>query len=162
MIKLISFEISPFAQRVTALLEAKGVPYEVEYIDLWNPPAWLKDISPKAQVPVLIAESGEALGEAFERVEAVIAGEPFFNGRAFGNVDSAWLPLLHRAAVIEAHTGHDFIARYPKVKAWQRAVLKTGIAERSVSEGFESAFTGFYLTDSTHLGRRRPTERGAA
>jgi len=34
MIKVISFKICPFVQRVTALLEAKKIPYEVELISL--------------------------------------------------------------------------------------------------------------------------------
>lgn len=40
MIKIISFKICPFVQRVTALLEAKQLPYEIEYISLKNKPQW--------------------------------------------------------------------------------------------------------------------------
>lgn len=32
MIKVVSFKICPFVQRITALLEAKQIPYEIEYI----------------------------------------------------------------------------------------------------------------------------------
>lgn len=35
MLKVISFKNCPFVQRVMALLEMKGVPYEVEYIELF-------------------------------------------------------------------------------------------------------------------------------
>ncbi len=34
--KIVSFKTCPFVQRVTALLEAKHVPYDIEYIDLSN------------------------------------------------------------------------------------------------------------------------------
>ena len=34
MIKLVSFKICPFVQRVTAALEVKKIPYEIEYISL--------------------------------------------------------------------------------------------------------------------------------
>lgn len=61
MIKVISFKICPFVQRVTALLEAKNISYELKYISLSNKPDWFLDISPNAQVPVLVTENGTAL-----------------------------------------------------------------------------------------------------
>ena len=214
MFKVISFTICPFAQRVTALLEAKKVPYEIEYISLKDKPQWFLDVSPNGQVPILITDNGtvlfesdaiveyvdditaplevgvtpeqhaidrawsyqaakhylvqcstmrsadketlaersEKLGKAFAKAEKAIGNGPFFKGEALSNVDIAWLPLLHRAAIIEKHTCHDFLADYPKVKAWQRAMMETGLAEKSVSEDFEEAFTGFYLSENTYLG----------
>ena len=214
MIKIISFKICPFVQRVTALLEAKHIPYSVEFIQLSDKPQWFLDISPNGQVPVLITEVGEALfesdaiveyldeiappleagispeqrardrawsyqasknylvqcsaqrsvdaqtlaeraaklGEAFARAERALAEGPFFKGKTLSNVDIAWLPLLHRASIIERHACYDFLARYPKVKAWQAAVLATGLAGKSVAADFEVAFTDFYLSDKTYLG----------
>ena len=49
--KVINFKICPFVQRVTALLEAKGFPYNIEYIDLSNKPQSFLDTSPNGQVP---------------------------------------------------------------------------------------------------------------
>ena len=66
--KIISFIICPFVQRVTALLEAKQQPYEIEYINLSDKPQWFLDISPNGQVPLLITDSGTALFES----EAII------------------------------------------------------------------------------------------
>lgn len=71
MIKIISFKICPFVQRVTALLEAKNVPYELEYIQLSDKPQWFLDISPTGQVPLLVTESGEALFESDAIVEYI-------------------------------------------------------------------------------------------
>lgn len=215
MIKIVSFKICPFVQRVTAALEAKAVPYEVEYISLSDKPRWFLDLSPAGQVPLLITESGQALFEsdaiveyldevtapliagvtpeqravdrawsyqaskhylvqcsamqsrdretlaersakldkAFERAEKQLDGGPYFNGDRLGNVDIAWLPLLHRAEIIERHSGYDFLAGYPKIKAWQDALMETGLADRSVSEDFDDAFAAFYLTERTFLGR---------
>ncbi|USD37658.1 glutathione S-transferase family protein [Ferrimonas sp. SCSIO 43195] len=64
MLKVISFTICPFVQRITALLEAKGLPYEVEYIQLNDKPQWFLDISPNGQVPLLQTEAGEVLFES--------------------------------------------------------------------------------------------------
>ena len=217
MLKVISFKICPFVQRVTALLEAKMVPYEIEFVDLSNLPQWFLDISPTAQVPLLVtaegqplfesdaiveyldeveapieaevtpvqrandrawsyqaskhylvqcgamsskdqntlAERTEKLGKAFAKAEKQLGDGPFFKGNTLSSVDIAWLPLLHRASIIERRTGYDFIAEFPKVKAWQSSVMETGLAEKSVSDDFEEAFAGFYLSDKTYLGSGR-------
>jgi glutathione S-transferase len=215
MIRIVSFKICPFVQRVTALLEAKGIDYQVEYISLKDKPQWFLDISPNGQVPVLVTEGGTAIFEseaiveyieethgplqpglspeqkalnrawgylaaknylvqcsaqrspsraalkersaklrtAFDKMEKQLGTGRFFGGSTIGWVDIAWLVLLHRAAVIEKHSDFDFIGNRPKLKAWQQALLRTGLAEKSVAPDFEEAFTGFYLSDETLLGR---------
>ncbi|SHI21476.1 glutathione S-transferase family protein [Ferrimonas marina] len=215
MLKVISFTICPFVQRVTALLEAKQIPYQVEYISLSDKPQWFLDLAPNGQVPLLLTEQGEVLFEsdaiveyleeaypalqpqlspvqkaqnrawsylgskqylvqcsaqsskdsntlrqrseklarAFAKVEQVLDQHRFFNSDTLSMVDIAWLPLLHRADLIRQHSGYDFLAGFPKVQAWQQAVLTTGLAERSVSAEFDRAFADYYLSDKTLLGR---------
>ena len=215
MIKVVSFKICPFVQRITALLEVKHIPYEIEYISLRDKPNWFLEISPHGQVPVLMTESGQPLFEsdaiaeyiedayaplhksvsaeqrainrawsylaaknylvqcstqrssdlatlkeranklakAFAAIEGVLGDNRYFNSERIGMVDIAWLPLLHRAAIIEKHRCYDFLADYPKLKNWQQNLLSTGLAERSVSEDFESRFTDFYLSEETFLGK---------
>ncbi|WP_087020714.1 glutathione S-transferase family protein [Thaumasiovibrio subtropicus] len=211
MIKVVSFKICPFVQRVTAALEANGVPYAVEYISLSDKPQWFLDISPNGQVPVLVTEQGTALFEsdaiveyieeefgalnaaqsnemraldrawrylatkhyltqcgvmsskdkatfdqrvekllnAFQKMEAQLSGESrFFAGDTLGQVDIAWLPLLHRAAIVKAHSGYDFLCGLPKMQAWQEHVMASGIAEKTVSEDFLSRFSQYYLTNT--------------
>ncbi len=226
--KIVSFKTCPFVQRVTALLEAKHVPYDIEYIDLSKKPAWFLNASPNGQVPILITdddhvlfesdaiveyldettgdpisaddpvkkaqdrawsylaskhyliqcrvqrspdeqrlEEGRAtLGTAFAKMEARIEarlGEgPYLDGDSLGMVDIAWLPLLHRAAIIERYTNFDFLGAFPKVKRWQEVVLATGIAEKSVAEDFESRFTAFYLAGTTYLGQLAKKQAGIA
>lgn len=69
MIKIVSLKICPFVQRVTALLEAKGLEYQVEYISLSDKPQWFLDISPNGQVPVMVTEGGVVLFESEAIVE---------------------------------------------------------------------------------------------
>lgn len=64
MLKVVSFKICPFVQRVTGLLEVKGIPYEIEYISLKDKPGWFLEVSPNGQVPLLLTESGQALFES--------------------------------------------------------------------------------------------------
>ena len=93
------------------------------------------------------------LGKAFQKAEIALDSGPYFNGDVLSNVDVAWLPLLHRASIINKHTCYDFLADFPKVKSWQSALMETGLAEKSVDKDFEEAFTGFYLSDTTFLGK---------
>lgn len=214
MLKIVSFKICPFVQRVTAALEAKQIPYEIEYIELKNKPQWFLDISPNGQVPVMVTESGTALFEsdaiieyiedeygpleqgvtneqraldrawsylgskhylaqcgtmsskdqetfeqregklltAFRKAENQLSeGNKFFKSNQLSNVDMAWLPLLHRAAIVKAHSGYDFLCGLPKMQAWQRNLLDTGLVEKTVSGDFEDKFHSFYLTN-TYLG----------
>lgn len=215
MLKLISFKICPFVQRITALLDAKKLPYEIEYISLSDKPQWFTDISPTGQVPLLVTDSGLALFEsdaiaeyideiskpleaevtpeqraidrawsyqgtkhylaqcstmrskdkatlnermenltkAFTKAEAQITAGPFFKGEQLSNVDIAWLPLLHRAAIINKHTGFDMLEGFPRVQGWQQAVMNSGHISPSVAEDFEQVFTDFYLSEQTYLGR---------
>lgn len=71
MLKIVSFKICPFVQRVTGALAAKGIPFEIEYISLKDKPQWFLDLSPIGQVPVLITESGTALFESDAIVEYI-------------------------------------------------------------------------------------------
>ena len=213
--KIISFKICPFVQRVTALLEAKGIDYESEFISLSDKPQWFLDLSPNGQVPVLITDGGKALfesdaiveyleevfpplqpnlsperratnrawsymasknylvqcsaqrspdgdilrersaklGVAFDRIEKQLGETPFFAGDDIGMVDIAWLTLLHRADIIRKRTGYDFVGDRPKLKAWQKRLIDTGLAKKSVAPDFEDAFANFYLSDQTFLGR---------
>ncbi len=54
--KLISFPICPYVQRAMIILEEKNIPFDVEYINLMEPPVWFHDISPLGKVPVLLVD----------------------------------------------------------------------------------------------------------
>ncbi len=57
--RLVSFKLCPFVQRSVITLEEKGAPYEIEYIDLADKPAWFLELSPLGKVPIL--RVGEAV-----------------------------------------------------------------------------------------------------
>lgn len=56
--------VSPFVRKVAGLCIEKGVPYEVEAVNVFDPPQWFRDISPMKRIPVLrdrsVAEEGVA------------------------------------------------------------------------------------------------------
>ncbi|MEW8419906.1 MAG: glutathione S-transferase family protein [Candidatus Thiodiazotropha endolucinida] len=53
-IKLVSFLLCPFVQRSVILLEKKQIQYQLEYIDLEQPPAWFRRLSPMGKVPLMM------------------------------------------------------------------------------------------------------------
>jgi glutathione S-transferase len=79
-------------------------------------------------------------------VEHQLGEHTYFNGEQLSRIDIAWLPLLYRSHLIEKHSKVDFLAQYPKVKAWQKAILSLNIVEKSVPSDFEQVFSDFYLT----------------
>lgn len=56
--------LSPFVRKVAGVCIAKNVPFEVEAVNVFDPPAWFHDISPMKRIPVLrdrsVAEEGMA------------------------------------------------------------------------------------------------------
>lgn len=71
MLTVVSFSICPFVQRVTATLEARNIPYNVEYISLKEKPDWFLQASPNGQVPLLISEQGTTLFESDAIIEFI-------------------------------------------------------------------------------------------
>jgi glutathione S-transferase len=62
-LKLVSFDICPYVERSRIVLLEKGLPHEVELIELSNKPAWFLEVSPMGRVPVLLVE-GRAVFES--------------------------------------------------------------------------------------------------
>lgn len=52
--KLISFKLCPFVQRAVIVLKHKMIAYDIEYIDLADPPLWFVELSPLKKVPLLL------------------------------------------------------------------------------------------------------------
>lgn len=45
--------LSPFVRKAATLLEEKGAGYDIEAVDVFNPPEWFLEISPLKRIPVL-------------------------------------------------------------------------------------------------------------
>lgn len=55
-LKLVSFDVCPYVERSRIALLEKGVPHEVEFIDLAAKPDWFLALSPMGRVPVLLVD----------------------------------------------------------------------------------------------------------
>lgn len=119
MIKIVSFKICPFVQRVTAALESKGITYQIEYISLKGKPQWFLDISPNGQVPVLVTENNTALFESDAIIEYIEDEYGALNDKLSNEqraLDRAWSYLaskhyLSQSGTMGSKTKEDFEQR---------------------------------------------------
>ena len=97
--KVVSFKICPFVQRVTALLEAKGKTYDIEYINLNVKPVWFLEASPHGQVPILITDENDVLFESdaiVEYIEEVVPAPLFDANPVIKAQERAWSYLASK------------------------------------------------------------------
>jgi glutathione S-transferase len=106
-VELFSYAACPYAQRTRLVLIEKNIDFELTEIDLYNRPAWFRDVSPYGKVPVLrhdgrvIYESGiinQYVDEAFPQPPLMPADA---YGRAQARVwmdycETRYLPAAHR------------------------------------------------------------------
>lgn len=102
------------------------------------------------------------LSKSFAKAEAKLGDSAFFKGDTISNVDIAWLPLLHRAAVIKNCSGFDMLDGFPKVQNWQEALIKSGLTDKTVPVDFVNTFSNFYLKNTYLASLMNGTEAPAA
>lgn len=89
--------VSPFVRKVAGVCIEKNIPFEIEAIDVFNPPEWFLEISPMKRIPVMrdrsiategkdgtIADSSAICGfiEKKHPSPALYPAEPLAHGRA--------------------------------------------------------------------------------
>lgn len=109
----------------------------------------------RSETAEILAERVAIFNKALTMVEAAHQGSKFFGGDSPSITDISWITLMYRAHLVQKHTGFDFFADFPKIKAWQSAVLELDAVKKSVSVDFEDIFIGFYLNETTWLGVKR-------
>lgn len=92
-LKLISHYLCPYVQRARIVLMEKGIPHELEFIDLANKPEWFAEISPLGKVPVLLSDGkpifeSAAITEYLDEVtpDSLHPSDPFERAR-----NRAWI-----------------------------------------------------------------------
>jgi len=57
LLRVYSFQLCPYAERVLLVLEAKGIGYEAVNVNLKDKPEWLFEKNPQAKVPIIGADN---------------------------------------------------------------------------------------------------------
>ncbi|CAH1597556.1 Glutathione S-transferase family protein [Vibrio owensii] len=86
--------------------------------------------------------------KALINMEKQLGSSVFFFGDELSRVDIAWLPILHRAWLVEKTTGHDMFRNFPNIKRWQENIMKLDWLMETVSEDVEEVFNRFYLSNT--------------
>jgi glutathione S-transferase len=117
-LELISFKLCPFVQRSVITLNYKGLPYDIRYIDLDNPPDWFKEISPFGKVPVLRVDEEMVLFESAiinEFIDDVTEGslkpqDPLILARNRGWIEFGSNSIFDMVSLFKAETEEDYAA----------------------------------------------------
>jgi glutathione S-transferase len=110
-LRLVGYTICPYVQRVRILLEDAKVPYQLDFVDVYEaPPSWLREISPLGKVPVLVAGE-EALFESTVILE-------YLNELEHGHrlASSAVERARQRAWIAYANALHDDMREFFSVR----------------------------------------------
>ncbi len=100
-LKLVSFDTCPYVERSRIVLLEKGVPHELELIDLQDKPAWFLAVSPMGRVPVLLVDDRPVfesmiINELLEELHptpALLPAEPLARAEA-----RAWIVFANDVA----------------------------------------------------------------
>lgn len=121
--ELISFKLCPFVQRSVIILLEKDIDFEINYIDLQNPPDWFLKISPFGKVPILrcgdtVLFESAVINEYIDETHPpeLHPADPMLHAQ-----NRAWIEFggglnLDIHAVIVAKEAEDFATRCDKVK----------------------------------------------
>lgn len=146
---LVSFDLCPFVQRSVITLLEKKVDFDINYIDLANPPQWFLEISPFGKVPVLrvgdetIFESA-VINEYLDDVNppSMHPGDPLHRA-----VNKAWIEFASEMLGVQ----YQYCVAATEDKFYQKLVeLKQRVAQLEEKLGAGPFFNGekFSLIDA--------------
>jgi len=119
---LVSSYTCPWVQRAAITLRAKGVDYDITYIDLQSKPDWFLKISPHGKVPVLLVD-----------------GQPLFESNAISEfLDEVVEPRLHPADPLKRARHRAWIDFLPDFSRAMRTVYYATSADEQ-REGLKNA-----------------------
>ena len=144
--KIVSFKICPFVQRVIGALEVKQLSYEVEYISLMDKPDWFLKASPHGQVPILIEPAGVLFesGPISEYVDEAYGDfrlhpeDPFLKAQ-----HRAWIELAANHYLVQCRTQRSTDEKDLEANL---AILSTAFDKIQVALGDGPYFSGRELS----------------
>lgn len=136
-LQLVSFALCPFAQRAAIVLLEKQIEFSLEYIDLTDPPAWFKQISPLGRVPLLRVEN-EVLFESSVILDylddvyqpRLLPGDALQRARHKAWIEYGSGLLMDQAAICLARDVQDYHAKLDILRAnlaWLREPIDAGL-----------------------------------
>lgn len=93
----------------------------------------------------------QGLVEKFRRIEATLAGGPFFTGSAFSMVDAAFAPVFRYFEVFERIEDFGFFHRTPAVDAWRSALAAKASVKAAAVHDYHDRLQAFLRRRKSHL-----------
>ncbi len=84
-----------------------------------------------------------AIESKFSRLEEQLGAGPFFNGETAALVDFAYAPLFQRFALLEAWQPLHLTEEFPRIAAWQEALVRRPSTAASVLDDFAERFRAY-------------------
>lgn len=100
-----------------------------------------------------VRERLDGLQKHFASLQKVVKG-PYFLGKDFSLVDTAFAPFFLRHAIVERLLGEDLLSPYPRVKDWSKNMLALDEVQHSVPDKFASKFVEYFKNESSWLALR--------
>jgi glutathione S-transferase len=158
-LKLVSFDICPYVERSRIVLLEKGLPHELELIQLSSKPAWFLEVSPMGRVPVLLVD-GRAVFESMvinELLNELQPDPPLFPRDPIARAEGrSWIVFANDvvmpvggAAMLALAAGAQGEALATRLGALREAF---GKLERQLARGDGPYFLGrdFSLVDASY------------
>ena len=99
----------------------------------------------------VFATKRAAIKTKFARVEAALAGGPFFEGERFSLVDAVFAPVFRYFDVFDAITRTDTFEGAPRVQAWRVALADRPSVKAAVGMDYPDLLRAFLARHDAHL-----------
>jgi glutathione S-transferase len=89
----------------------------------------------------VIADAKQAaFRDRLQRLEAVVAAGPYFNGAAFGMVDAVFAPLFRYFDILDPTVSQPIFENLPRVTAWRAALAARESVIAAVGKDYTERF----------------------
>lgn len=78
--------------------------------------------------------------DKLQRLEAVVAAEPYFSGAAFGMVDAVFAPIFRYFDILDPTVSQPIFESLPPVTAWKMALAARESVIAAVGGGYAERF----------------------
>lgn len=98
----------------------------------------------------VFTENQQQVEDGLQRLEGVVAGEPFFNGANFCLIDAAYASFFMRLDILEEQCHSGFYEDKPKISAWASALRDRDTVKKSVIPDLAAKYIEYICSTSEY------------
>lgn len=104
-----------------------------------------------ATTPEAFEKKRQELTQRFERLEARIKAEPWFDGEAFHLVDAAYGPVFRYFDVFDAIEDFGILKGKPKIARWRKSLRERASVAAAVKPDYPARLKDFIAKRPSHM-----------